>query len=56
MKKIILLLSFLLANEYLAHGQNWQTVPANDTNWFVVNETPLLEEGQLRVVWLDSSM
>jgi hypothetical protein len=37
MKKIILLLSFLLANEYLAHGQNWQTVPANDTNWFVVN-------------------
>jgi hypothetical protein len=55
MKKIILLLSFLLANEYLAHGQNWQTVPVNDTNWFVVNETPLLEEGQLRVVWLDSS-
>jgi hypothetical protein len=37
------------------HAQNWQTVPANDTNWFVINNTPLLEEGQLRVIWLDST-
>jgi hypothetical protein len=38
-----------------SNAQNWQTVPANDTNWFVINNTPLLEEGQLRVIWLDST-
>ena len=38
-----------------SNAQNWQTVPVNDTNWFVINNTPLLEEGQLRVIWLDST-
>jgi hypothetical protein len=36
-------------------AQNWQTVPANDTNWFVINNTPNNQSGRLRVAWLDSS-
>lgn len=55
MKKIILLLSFLLANEYLAHGQNWQTVNTSDTTHYVVNDTIGALTGKLRVIWIDSS-
>jgi hypothetical protein len=36
-------------------AQNWQTVPVNDTNWFVINNTPNIQSGRLRVAWLDSS-
>lgn len=55
MRITLAFLSFFILVGTSLQAQNWQTVPANDTNWFVVNETPLLEEGQLRVVWLDSS-
>lgn len=50
---ISLVLSFGLPQ--FVNAQNWQTVPANDTNWFVINNTPLVQEGQLRVIWLDST-
>ena len=36
-------------------AQNWQTVPANDTVHYVVNDTLSLLSGQLRVIWIDSS-
>lgn len=38
------------------NAQNWQSVPANDTNWFVINNTPYNQSGRLRVAWLDSSI
>jgi hypothetical protein len=37
------------------NAQNWQSVPANDTNWFVINNAPNNQSGRLRVAWLDSS-
>lgn len=38
------------------NAQNWQSVPANDTNWFVINNSPYNQSGRLRVAWLDSSI
>jgi len=55
MRITLIFLSFFILVGTTLHAQNWQTVPTNDTNWFVINNTPLLEEGQLRVIWFDST-
>lgn len=55
MNKYLLTLFMVCISVLHSTAQNWQTVPVNDTNWFVINNNPLVEQGQLRVIWLDST-